>query len=220
MSGLDKLPQPIQDYIIQSVQKDYPSRKDNELYVSELLGHDNESPCLRKAYLRRRIGDKPKTIKSAFGLYRGNLFDAEFTPLFDRQQQRVTYRIPATPIVISGKCDFIHDGVVYDLKTAKNLFFIKKPKPEHVDQVNFYAYNLAMDKGALLYMDFGDALTFELDCSKAFGIVQKIADEGIKLYHYLNENTMPPKKKLTTKNKWECEWCDHAEECFNHEAGK
>ena len=149
------MPRVIQEHIVKRVNDDF-THEDNRLYVTELLY------CLRKAYFNRKVS-KPLSAAQAFYIYRGDLFDEAWTPLFKRSQISCTYRVPDRPYVIAGRADFIdEDGAIADLKTHANLKFLQEPQKEHVWQVTFYAYCNAIDKGRLYYVDFKNAVRFDV----------------------------------------------------------
>lgn len=206
---LEDLPQPIQDQILKSANFDDYTAKPNTYSVTELLY------CLRKSYFNK-VNPKPKTLESAFNLYRGKVFDNLWTPLFKHNQVRCTHRVKNYPITISGKYDFIDEkGILTDLKTAKSLYFINEPGQEYVKQVRFYAYLNAVEKAQILYVDFGSVKVFPVEVGDCTELINELENKAITLWSAI-EKKQPPQRCLTTPE-WLCNKCEHKEEC-NHDA--
>lgn len=206
---LEDLPQPIQDQILKSANFDDYTAKPNTYSVTELLY------CLRKSYFNK-VNPKPKTLESAFNLYRGKVFDNLWTPLFKHNQVRCTHRVKNYPITISGKYDFIDEkGILTDLKTAKSLYFINEPGQEYVKQVRFYAYLNAVEKAQILYVDFGSVKVFPVEVGDCTELINELENKAITLWSAI-EKKHPPQRCLTTPE-WLCNKCEYKEEC-NHDA--
>ncbi|NVM20585.1 MAG: PD-(D/E)XK nuclease family protein [Desulfobacterales bacterium] len=207
--SIDDLPEPIKQRILGKVTRDF-KRRHNEVYLTELLY------CLRKAYFSRKIGKKI-TLQHAWYLYRGTLFDEEWTPLFERRQIRCTHRVPDSPVVVVARADFIDDdGAIADLKTYASLRYLKGPKAEHVKQVLFYSWTNAIDKIRLYYVDFKDCKKFDETNSPLMKVTDTAQRELVKeiegrakiLYYGLESDTPPSKEES-----WICKSCEYKEEC-------
>ena len=210
LSDLKDLPEPILEHILASTIDELQFR-DGSLHVTELLY------CLRKAYFRRKITDVEKELTQRWYLYRGNVFDQLWTPLFNRNQVRVTYRVPGGPNIV-GRIDFIWEEngepVIYELKTISNRYAIKDgPKEEHVKQVKFYAYCENIQVAKLIYVSFEGVKIFTIDCSNAEEVVNEIDERARRLYFFLKSERLPPK----TDKKWECKFCEFSDYCKNEE---
>lgn len=208
--GLEDLPQPIKDHIMSYVNKD-KDYENNRISVTEL------TRCTRKSYYVRKFGDRID-LKQAYYLFRGIVWDEELTCRFESNQRRVTHRIMGTPILISGRYDFVWDGAVWDLKTTDGLYYISRDgmKDEHAEQVKFYAVMEGLDKGALVYMSFGDAeiFKFEITPEEATEIVDRFEKKAIDLYTSLTNNSPPERGDQYKKDFWECRYCTYRSECY------
>jgi CRISPR/Cas system-associated exonuclease Cas4 (RecB family) len=202
--SLHDLPQEIKDYIMEQAGGSY-TKRDGSIDCTELLY------CMRKAWLRRKY-QPPKSLESAFYLFRGKLMDREFSKLFKRNQIRVTHRVPNGPVIV-GKFDWIENGVVVDLKTTKTLYYVKKAKEEHEKQVKFYAYCDNRDHGRLEYMDFGGAEVFEVDCSDAADVVKELEARAILYHECLINDVAPRPEGMNTERQWECKNCECKDYC-------
>lgn len=207
--GLEDLPLPIREHITQTVGADYPVRP-GSYHVTELLY------CMRKSWLRRvHPEERKEDLGRDYNLYRGRLFDKAWTPLFRRHQIRVTHRIPGGPVIV-GNWDFIYDGAVWDLKTIKNMFFIKKSNEPHeadVRQVQFYTWMENMTQARLAYVDLGDALVFPVESSEEALVenLRHLESRALTLHNLLEAKRPPDPEGLS--NTWECGYCEMKPHC-------
>jgi CRISPR-associated exonuclease Cas4 len=205
---LSDLPQPIKDHILRSVNGEDYQGKPNTYSLTELLY------CIRKAYYRR-TNPKPTDLESAFNLYRGKVFDNLWSPLFQHNQVRATYRCKHIPITISGKYDFLTaDNILTDLKTTKNLYFINEPSEEYITQVRFYAWLNSITKAQLIYIDLGDAKVFPVEVGDCTELLENLEAKATQLYIALQYNRLP--QKNTTVPDWLCKKCEYNTECTNN----
>lgn len=181
-------------------------QRENQINTTELIY------CIRKAYYRRKYPEAP-SLKSAFWMFRGNIFDKIFTPLFERHQERVTHRVRGTPIIISGRIDFIDGDTIFELKTVNSLRFIEKegPHQDHLKQVKFYAWCNAYPNAKIIYMDLNDALVFDVDLSNEDETIDEFEDLARRLYTGIVTDE-PPEPNAQT---WECKYCTYKDRCKN-----
>jgi len=182
---LSELPDPIKEHILKSINNESYTPMPNAFGVTEILG------CIRQTFFRkleeRRTGkSKPFDLNSSYAFYRGKLFDSAWTNLFDRNQIRCTHRVSGYPITISGHFDFMWNDEVWDLKTTKNLYFVKEPSKQYCKQVRFYAYCNSLNGGKLLYIDMGDCKVFNVPMDNIEETIREIENKAIELYKALN----------------------------------
>jgi len=175
--------------------------EDNRLSVTECLG------CLRKAWYRRKQ-PLPLSLTTRWWFYRGNLLDGLWTPLFGRNQVRLTLPLKEEePIVITGRFDFEdEDGAIADLKTVDNLYWIQKEgaREENIKQVKFYCFCDAKTKGRLYYVSLKDAIRIDLEFDRddLLATVSEIEERAKILYRALKNNVPPD--PLPEGESWEC----------------
>jgi CRISPR/Cas system-associated exonuclease Cas4 (RecB family) len=206
---LEDLPIPIKEYILKNANGEDYYNKPNTYSLTELLY------CTRKSFYKRTIPQKT-TLESAFNMYRGRLFDKEWSPLFRHNQVRSTYRCKNIPVTISGKYDFLTEDneghpILVDLKTTKSLYYVTEPSEEYKTQVRFYAYLNSIDHAQILYIDFGDCKKFDVevgDCSKLF---EDLEAKATQLYFALKTGKVPAKENGTPT--WMCKTCDYNKQC-------
>jgi hypothetical protein len=220
------LPEKVRDFLRFS-QNQHRAGQDERLYPTELLG------CLKKAYLCRK-NKCDMELEGCYAVWRGKLFDDALSPLFERQQESVTYEIPDTPITIAGRLDAVDPNgqMILDWKTVSSLYYIRAegPKDSHKRQLMFYwsgiraknpedpVVQLHDKKGMikLVYMDMGGVETYLV------GFTSKEADDNLMwltarakvLYDALKEN-VPPKvcAKDSKREAWECKYCSARKMC-------
>lgn len=199
---IEDLPRPIREHILAKVNTDYKSLP-NSFNLTELLY------CLRKTYFQR-VFPQAFDLKAAWYIYRGELLDEVWTPLFSRHQVRCTHRCKNVPAVIVGKFDFLDEnGVLTDLKTTKSLYYVDGPKDEHVKQVRFYAWCNAVEKAQLIYADFGDIKVFPVDVGDCTDLLIELEGKVERLFHGL-ECGKPP---VDRGPEWMCRGCEYKEAC-------
>jgi len=215
--SLDDLPDVIKQEIINQTERNRV-RVDNRLDVTEVIG------CIRKAWFKRKI-PKPLSLKSRWYLYRGNLFDNAWTPLFEKNQMTITHRLQHIPVVISGRLDFIDgDGAVADLKSTDKLYWIiqKGGKEDNIKQVRFYAWHIPTDKARLYYVSLKDVEKVEVEFTEdeQLELVKEMELKAELLYNALKDNCPPARDERHTDNYWECKpskegevYCEFIEEC-------
>jgi CRISPR-associated protein Cas4 len=210
MDDIALLPTEILEHIARTVEKEYEYR-DEVLHVTELLY------CLRKAFYRRKVPEEAqKRIEQYWYVYRGNVFDELWCKLFERNQVRVTHRIPNGPTIV-GRIDFVRtengEPVIYELKTVSSHYAIKDgPKPHHVAQVKAYAWMENIKRAKLIYVSFEGVKVFDIDCSDAESVVLWLEGRAMKLYRSLKENKPPEREEG-----WECRYCEFKDICGGRE---
>lgn len=201
---IEELPRPIREHILAKVNTDYKSLP-NTFNLTELLY------CLRKSFFQRVV-PQPFGLQAAWYIYRGELLDEVWTPLFSRHQVRCTYRCRNVPAVIVGKFDFLDEnGVLTDLKTTKSLYYVTGPKEEHVKQVRFYAWCNAVEKAQLIYADFGDVKVFPVEVGDCSGLLAEL-EEKVECLVVSLKSGKPPAGRGPV---WMCRDCGYSGACRN-----
>jgi len=224
--GIEELPERIKAHLIAKTTRTERKSANNRIGVTELLG------CQKKSYLRRKE-PMPISLKQAFVFFRGQIFDDAFTPLFARNQVRVTHRIVGTPIVITGRIDFIDDdGAVADWKTIDGTYWIesKGAKEENVRQVLFYCYCEGIDKGRLYYMSLGNLIKIDIDANQEVQLenLEDLEERAKTLNNALVCGRTPKRDSDHTPDFWECSYtkgkdefrCEYYDTCYGEKNGK
>jgi CRISPR-associated exonuclease Cas4 len=203
------------------MKRDQKEYDDKHIGVTELLG------CMRKSWQRRR-NPKPLTKKQMVIFFRGQLFDNIYTPLFKRNQVRVTHRVlDAESLIISGRLDFVDiDGTIADWKTVDGTYFVERDgaKPEHISQLLFYCWCEANERARLYYMSLSNLIKIDIDASieKQKENLEMLELKAMTYQVCLLTNTIPPIDDKHNPNYWECcygkgndkTYCEYYEECY------
>jgi CRISPR-associated exonuclease Cas4 len=204
---LEDLPKEIKEHILRSANSEDYHSKPNTYSLTELLY------CIRKAYYRR-TQPKATELEAAFNMYRGKVFDNLWSPLFQHNQVRSTYRCKNIPITISGKYDFLtKDNILTDLKTTKSLYFVNEPSEEYKTQVRFYAWLNSIEKAQIVYIDFGDCKVFPVEVGDCNEMLEALELKAEILFKSIQNKAVP--FKPVTAPEWMCKKCEYKEEC-NH----
>lgn len=207
IEGLQSLPEPIRRHILQGMHENICIR--HVYHVTELIY------CLAKTYHNRSAGPCEPRLEQAWPIYRGNVFDDLWTQLFPQNQ--VSVLIEDGGLYVVGKADFVHEGIVYDLKTTASLYYIREyaePKQEHVEQVQTY-HELLRRQGhrvngcRLIYLDFGNH-PLQFDVKPDPTVIGRLLDRAHRLDQALTQGNP---KGLQNPADWECGYCEHSSHC-------
>lgn len=150
------------DEDIRSTQRRFNNIK-NLLWATEITG-----PCLRSTFFDRKYGKKPST-ESLRVFNAGRVLESWWIDLLDRRKDIEVIRedMPCRHITsfyrIHGRADVViqrdHGQLeVHEIKTIKCFgSFLEEPKPEHVNQLQFYLNTLGIEVG---YIDYINKQTF------------------------------------------------------------
>ena len=209
--GMENLPTPIVDHLREALGGDRPNY-DHVYHVTEVLY------CLRKAYYNRvSTGKKEFDLESLWNIYRGATFDALWSPLFDTNQEN--YKITRTneqgrTVTRTGTSDFnwideeSMEGVLYDLKMPKNLYFKKKNGAGkfYTEQVQTYlgmAHELGKHQNIhrCRVLMLADDLVID-EIPENDGMLDVVFERAFALDKALEE--VDPDNLVGPEEKWEC----------------
>ncbi|MCW4049135.1 MAG: CRISPR-associated protein Cas4 [Candidatus Bathyarchaeota archaeon] len=139
------------------------NNKNNLLWTTEITG-----PCLRSAFYDRKYGKKPST-ESLRVFNAGRVLESWWIDLLERRKdiEIIRENMPCRHINsfyrIYGRADVVLQRdygqlEVHEIKTIKCFgSFLEEPKPEHVNQLQFYLNTLGIEVG---YIDYINKQTF------------------------------------------------------------
>lgn len=206
IKGLEYLPEPILTYI----QRKAHSR----VYLPQVYHVTELTGCLRRAFFRRMFKSMEISSSSAWWFYRGNLFDFEWTPLFERNQG--TGVVQKEEISIVGTYDFVYqneklgddEAVLHDLKSTQSLYYLRQedfPHKSHVEQVQAYLGIFKYNKGRIIYYDFSDD-PVQFNIEKDEGVLDRLFERARLLGEALEKRdpaALPfPEEKYLCKPKY------------------
>jgi CRISPR/Cas system-associated exonuclease Cas4 (RecB family) len=216
----------IDNLIKEFLGKRIRERKEGIIFPSE-IGY-----CLRRLYY---LYKKPKEISfETLKLFEsGNIVHGWFVNvLYSSYQkdliasfnyeQKLEYI--ENDLKICGRFDDIilikigEEKKLIEVKSAKGVDLIDKPKDHHYLQVNFYMKMLNMNKAYIVYISRTnlDMKVFEVSYS------EEKFKELIKRAKFLNEhiknNKLPFQEARLNNSAWQCRWCEYKNECDRDES--
>lgn len=139
-------------------EEDRKLRAPNTLFVTDLT-----KPCQLNAYLDI-VEDRPAPPETLRIFEAGRLVEDWWVGILNQSKNikvlgtQLTARYDGGDYTIHGRVDALcqHDNsrlVVHEVKSAKTAHWMKEPKPEHVEQLQFYLNALGVEWGVVDYCD-------------------------------------------------------------------
>ncbi|MFH1445026.1 MAG: PD-(D/E)XK nuclease family protein [Nanoarchaeota archaeon] len=183
--------------------------------------------CLRKVWFsyKKPKETDPGTLKI---FHAGNILHDFVTDVLKSEKNNhvelleteLPFKIEIEDFLISGRIDNMilvrdkNEKIVVEVKSTKNVDFVKEPHQSYVTQLQLYLYSLGLKKGVLLYVQ-KDNLK-----SKSFNVeydeveAKRILARFKKLHHHLKNDILPDAEaKNYEELRWLCNYCDYSEEC-------
>ena len=155
--------------------------------------------------------DKPFPVETLRIFEAGNILEDYWVEILRKNPDIYVLgtQVPAYHVVgdliIHGRVDVLtqHNKnriVAHEVKTASSCHWMKEPKPEHNEQLQFYLYCLELEHGVIDYLDKGALLRggTEVDLSFPIELDRKIGKELIS--RALNLKSCVDKKTLPVSN--------------------
>ena len=134
------------------------------------------------------------------------------------------FKMVEKDFVVSGRVDDLllvkedHKQILVEVKSTKDVKYIKKPQSHHETQLMFYMLATDVHDGVILYVDKSNLQSkmFEVkfDADKAGKIVDKFRtlDEDLK------KDILPiDEAKRKTDMLWMCNYCEYKSKCDKNE---
>jgi len=156
-------------------------------------------------------------VKSLLNIYRGRTFDENWTGLFQENQR--TFAVTRSNVTIVGTLDFIHDGVLYDLKMPASVYYKKQSGAGqfYKKQVQVYLALAHLNDAFLdvhkarIMMIAEDAVIEEV--KEEPDVLQEVFGRAFKLDEALN--IQDARLLKGPEEKWECDskYCAFTKQC-------
>ena len=127
-------------------------------------------------------------------------------------------RIPEERI-FHGRADAIvsidNDLYVLEIKSMNSYAFkrLEEPDKAHLKQIQLYMHYFNIDKGIILVENKDNQELKEFVVAKDEKILQEISANFISLKKMFDDNTLPPKPKFSSNDKWKCDYCAYRKTC-------
>ncbi len=210
----------ISETISEHIKRESKKREIGVYYPSRL------PYCLRQQYYEWTLSyPHPEDTLRIFEV--GNIFHSWLEKVFSRNGSGIRLLSSEKPIsiyiaehdyFINGRIDDIilveKDGKTYlvEVKTYKDLQFLREPKREHVLQLNFYLKPYSDSDGIIFYIEKNTLQTKEFFTRFDQKLFKEIIDRAQCLHESLQSKTLPfPEGKQ--KKSWECRFCIYKNKC-------
>ena len=182
--------------------------------------------CIRNQVYMLRGVEKKNTFdaRTLRVLDTGNHIHEKLQSAFERMGVLVSAEIPieyAYPPIkghTDGVIKFNDQIILIEIKSCNSNTFEmrkkwKKPKPEHFDQANIYAYILELEKVWIIYYckDNEELEIFELDADPK--AAERIIKKWTKTYETFKAGDLP--KRPYKRDSKECMYCPLADTCWS-----
>jgi len=209
----------------QYIAREYKPKQIGRYYPSEV------GSCLRKLWYSYKY---PQDIDS--GLRRifevGDMLHGFVVEVLKSEKNKdvkllkseLPFLIEVEDFIISGRVDDLilvkssGKNVLVEVKSTKDVSFVKKPQTNHVMQLMFYMEATGVHNGIILYIDKNNLeskiFEVEFDARKASDIFDRFSF----LHEHLKNDGLPDAeaKKVSDMN-WMCKFCEYKEKCNKDE---
>lgn len=223
----------INKIIDDAINRGTKKREEGIYYPSELAF------CLRRNYF---LYKKPKevSLRTLKIFEAGNIFHSWFHNLFENSsivslhEKEGSLVFDDNGVQIRGRFDDfillrvdlnseiyqqlvslgIEKYILMEVKTVRNVQFIKKPLMHHAMQLNFYMNRLKLSNALFLYVDRRDMRLKVFRWQYSSKLFERLVDRANKLNHFVINNILPPAegKNIKVMN-WMCRYCHYKSEC-------
>lgn len=168
-------------------------------------------PCLRKAWLERRLGQFG-TGKDILTLFHGTAL--HISKMLPENEMTLSYK------GVIGRLDEYdpEERVLIDKKSIKKIYKTYLPKPEHIFQLEIYALLLAKANKPvpteyhILYIekDPEQNRLYPCDVTKKIRDFKDVEDEVMTAKNLILGDSPPPR----VCNDWSCDYCPFVPKCY------
>ena len=207
--------------IDQHIAREQKPKKIGRYYPSEI------GKCIRKTWYSYNHPHvvEPELLKifEAGNLMHDFVADvlrSEKTPEVELLKVEMPLRFENEQFVVSGRIDDVillkMEGrlVLVEVKSTKNISFVKRADRAHEMQLQFYMRASGIYNGIILYIDKTNLQTkmFEIKFDEKNG--NQIIERFESLHKHLTEKKLPvAEAKQSVDMKWMCRFCEYKERC-------
>jgi len=139
-------------------------------------------------------------------------------------KSEIPFKIEVEDFIISGRVDDLilirasGKNVLVEVKSTKDISFIKTPRMNNVMQLMFYMEATGVHNGVILYIDKNNLK------SKVF-VVEFDPQKGAEIFdrfkflndHLKNDELPKPEAKQVVDMSWMCKYCEYVKKCDGNE---
>jgi CRISPR/Cas system-associated exonuclease Cas4 (RecB family) len=211
--------------IDQHISREYRPKQMGRYYPSEI------GNCLRKIWYSykypQEIDSDLRKIFEAGDIIHGfvvEVLKSEKNKDVELLKSEMPFKIEAEDFVVSGRVDDLilvkasGKNVLVEVKSTKDVSFVKKPQTTHVMQLLFYMEATEVHNGVILYIDKNNlkSKVFEVEFDHQKGA--EIFDRFKFLHEHLKKDELiKPEAKLIVDMNWMCRFCEYKNKCDKDE---
>lgn len=135
-------------------------------------------------------------------------------------KSEMPFQIPAEDFIISGRVDDLilikssGKKALVEVKSTKDVSFIKQPQTNHVMQLMFYMEATGVHNGVILYIDKNDLKSKVFEVEFEYKKASDIFDRFSFLHEHLKKDGIPnPEAKEVNDMNWMCKFCEYKGKC-------
>lgn len=227
----DKISEPlVSKDLVDAINEFLLRRNKKEFRKFDAFHPSYTSVCVRWWYLMFKGMEfaRPFDARTHRVFDHGNDMHERFCTYFKNMGILVDTECPFSidyPVPIRGRADAIIDWPpdsgelrVVELKSISPEGFMmrkyyKKPKDDHLQQINVYMKGIGIHKGFIIYEDKGTQSLLAFDVEFDEDIYRKKLKVWERAYKYITDDRLPSRPYKRDSD--HCKYCDIAEICWN-----
>lgn len=214
--------------LLEKILKDFLEREMRERVIGVYFPSEINY-CLRRLYFMYK---KPKKfdIETLKIFESGNIFHSWFQNVLLKAYLKdeihsFDYEVPLEhkvgDVTIKGRPDDIitvslgGEKLIIEIKTARSIKMIDKPKEHHASQLNFYLTVFGVKNGYIIYIDRSNLQHKIFQMEQSDDMMKKIEKRALLLHKFLVEDKVPFEEgKIEKGMRWNCDYCNYKTECL------
>jgi CRISPR/Cas system-associated exonuclease Cas4 (RecB family) len=197
-------------------------KQQGRYYPSEIAS------CLRKLwYSYKQPKDTPMDAVKVFEV--GNLLHdfmaevlrSERNPEIELLQSELPFELREKGFIVSGRVDDVlivradQRKLLVEVKSTKSLYYLEKPSPQHVMQLQLYMHATGIHDGAVVYVEKNTLQAKEFFMKYDSAVAERALRRFAALHEALGSSKIPvPEARLKKPMNWMCKTCDWRDECW------
>jgi len=209
----------------QHIAREFKPKQIGRYYPSEV------GTCIRKVWYSYKypqdIDPKLRRIFEVGDILHGFVIEvlkSEKNKDVELLQSEMPFKIPMEDFIISGRVDDLvqvkssGETVLIEVKSTKDVTFVKEPQTNHVMQLMFYMEATGVHNGIILYIDKNNLSSKIFDIEFDHQKASDIFDRFSILHEHLKKDEVPKPEAMTVADMaWMCRFCEYRNKCDKNE---
>lgn len=209
----------------QHIAREFKPKQIGRYYPSEV------GTCLRKVwYSYKYPQDIDPGLRKIFEV--GDILHGFVVEVLNSEKNKdvellkseMPFKITLDDFVISGRVDDLilvkssGKKALVEVKSTKDVSFIKKPQANHEMQLMFYMEATGVHDGVILYIDKNNLKSKVFEVEFDYKKASDIFDRFSFLHEHLKNDGLPePEAKKVSDMNWMCKFCEYKGKCDKDE---